>query len=230
MAKKKVPITINEAMEILVDMSAEPFSANFSKEQLYKNTANKGLIGCLLEEAIGLEHNSETLDFIDGELKTQGLTAKGTPKETLSITMLNQEFDNYIIKDFNPRNCHAYKKLQTFIYCGYDVSSNARENWKIKKLYLISENNPIFAEFYKQFQEDLKNIASKMREIAFSKDQKIETINGKFFQLRTKGQGHGKGAIKSKLANRQVSDSSYAFYMTTDGIKYLMEVAENYAC
>lgn len=229
MAKKKVAITIDNAMETLIYMSADPFSANFSKEQLYKNTANKGLIGCLLEDAVGLERSSETLDFVDGELKSQGLTAKGMPKETLNITMINQEFDNYIIESFNPRNCHAYKKLQTFIYCGYEASTSARENWRIKKLYLISENDPIFAEFYKQFREDLKHIASKMREIAFSEDKKLETISGKFFQLRTKGQGHGKGAIKSKLANRQVSDSSYAFYMTIDGIKYLMEVAENYA-
>ena len=61
---------LEEAKMILNRISGIPFGELFSLEDINSIERNKGRAGQLLELALGLNLSSRTIDFEDGELKT----------------------------------------------------------------------------------------------------------------------------------------------------------------
>ena len=62
---------LKKARAILKKVAGKEFSQIFTPQQLNQisnNTTNKGVVGQVLELSLGLTNNSNTLDFVDGEL------------------------------------------------------------------------------------------------------------------------------------------------------------------
>lgn len=71
-------------------------SANEIENAMMK--INKGKTGQLLELTIGLNLSNTTLDFEDGELKTNKCSRSGKPLETMFITQIASIIDDLLSK------------------------------------------------------------------------------------------------------------------------------------
>ena len=82
-------------------------------------TSNKGKPGQYLEHLTGIPTSSECLDCLDGEVKAFPLkklkNGKFTPKETIAVTMINNE--HLKSADFDSSRCS--KKIAKILYVPY---------------------------------------------------------------------------------------------------------------
>jgi len=76
---------------------------------------NKGRTGQLLELTIGLNLSNTTLDFEDGELKTNKCDRFGKPLETMFITQTASIIDELLSKK-NFQDTKVYQKLRRLLY------------------------------------------------------------------------------------------------------------------
>ena len=74
---------LEDAYIHLSSLEKIPFSKLFTPNELTNIKINKGKTGQLLELALGLHLSNTTLDFEDGELKTNKCDMSGNPKETI---------------------------------------------------------------------------------------------------------------------------------------------------
>ena len=103
-AKEKLEPLINRKLGDLVD-----------EEQMEGIIRAKGRTGQLLEILIGNKNSPRTLDFTDGELKTNKCDRYGKPLETMFITQINSIIDDLISKkDFY--RTHLYEKISNLLY------------------------------------------------------------------------------------------------------------------
>jgi len=159
--------------------------------------ANKGCTGILMETLAGIPQTSNTLDCIDGEVKSFPLkTARDgslVPKETVAVTMVQP--DSLLTVPFISSN--VYKKLAHTLYLpllrnGENVSIHAIV------LHTIEPGSPLF----QQLEADYNSIVSAYRDT----QSLVGTSHlGKYLQTRTKGAGHG--------------STSRAFYLRTNFLK-----------
>lgn len=155
------------------------------------DSVNKGHVGLLIEEIIGLPHSSNHLDFNDGELKVFPVykikpTRARSPaifkdpalesyraKETIAITMFS-------------RDERVLQKLKRVIFLPYYRDTDREiEIFRPWVFNLDTAGSDIRKQIEIDYQT-IKNI------------DKLHTTNGKYIQIRTKG---GKGS------------KSYAWYM-----------------
>lgn len=76
---------------------------------------NKGKTGQLLELTIGLSLSNTTLDFEDGELKTNKCDHTGKPLETMFITQTSSIIDE-LLSNRKFKDTKLYKKIQRLLY------------------------------------------------------------------------------------------------------------------
>ena len=76
-------MTINEAKNKINELINVPFKNYLSPEDYNNIIKNKGRTGQILELTIGLLLSNRTLDFVDGELKTNKCDHTGKPLETM---------------------------------------------------------------------------------------------------------------------------------------------------
>jgi DNA mismatch repair protein MutH len=79
---------LHEALPILEQACGIRFGVLFAGHPEDLRT-NKGNVGQLLLKCIGLNLDSNLLDFEDGELKTNKAHASGYPAETMFITLVS---------------------------------------------------------------------------------------------------------------------------------------------
>ena len=222
-------MTLNEAMKILEKIPNVPIKQLFPEEELLDIKINKGKIGQLVEKiTLKLKLSSNHLDFSNGELKTNKCKANGSPAETLAICMASSIIDELNDINLNPINNYVMEKINNWIYMGINkANTNDPTTWSFFKPIHVSRNNPKFNNWYKKLDEDFYFIRQHLYNCCNSNKMISSTTSvGKYIQIRTKGAGHGKGAIFSKRYNRYVSDKSYGIYLTLDGIKALQKIGE----
>lgn len=106
-----------EAQTRISKLANIPFKEYLSKEQVQDAMMriNKGKTGQLLELTIGLKLSNTTLDFEDGELKTNKCNRMGKPLETMFITQTASMIDELLAKR-KFQKTKLYKKLQRILY------------------------------------------------------------------------------------------------------------------
>lgn len=136
--------------------------------------------------------------------------------------MLKEVFDEIITSD-DLTTTYPMKKIENWLYVPIDKTKEKYE-WYFKFPVHISRTNPKWANWYKELDANFKDLVTELKN-SCDNGEKVHTITKNYIQIRTKGEGHGKGRMFSNYYNRYVSDVSYAIYLTLNGIKALLKIA-----
>ena len=134
---------LEEALPVLWDCIGISFGDLFSNLQKDLIT-NKGNVGQLLLLKIGLKLDSNLIDFEDGELKTNKSDPHGLPRETMFITQISQQIDNYVTSPpLTFRETNIYKKIRNLVFLPVCKDSKNQEDWFFTALRHINlDKNP----------------------------------------------------------------------------------------
>lgn len=205
---------LHEAHNRLLRLSEVPFSKIFSEKDLESIVRNKGKTGQLLELALGMHLSSSTLDFEDGELKTNKCDSSGMPLETVFITQISSIIDDLLTeKPFE--DTHLYEKIHNILYVPV-CKVGSPQNWMFLPSIHIDLERPEFAPLIWQWETDYYSICRQLRKhIESSPDGFIHTSNGRHIQVRSKDAKDASGRyhpIYSTVYGRYVSNKNHAFY------------------
>lgn len=183
---------------------------------------NKGCTGQLLELTIGLNLSNTTLDFEDGELKTNKCDRFGKPLETMFITQTASIIDELLSKK-NFQDTKVYQKLRRLLYVPISKDGNP-EDWMYLTPIQVDLSLPKYAALAQQLEADYYNICSQMiQQLSESATATLHTVSGEFIQVRTKD-SKPYHPIYSDLYRRQISDKNRAFYFKKEFMKYITEL------
>jgi len=147
---------------------------------------NKNWKGLTLERLAGISNNNTRApNGLDFELKSTAfykVKDRWTPKETFTITMINQQdlIDESFFKS------HCWEKLKSLIYCAvswHGRNSEKSELLKVQSFDFIDDQNLI-----SEIEADYEFIRAKLINHGFNA---LTARDGKWIQARTKGAGHG---------------------------------------
>lgn len=213
---------LEEAKLKLDNLVGKDFKEIFTEDELKDIIRNKGKSGQLLEIALGLKNTSTTLDFEDGELKTNKCNLDSKPLETIFITQITSIIDD-LIANKNFYETHLYKKLKNILYVPVAKEGNP-EKWQFLQPIHIQLDSPIFESIKKQLEDDYYSICKQLvTHIETSKDGYIHTSNGKLIQIRSKD-SKPYHPIYSKTYDRYISNKNHAFYFKKDFVAAIKEV------
>lgn len=213
---------LEDAKSKLDNLVGKDFKEIFTENELKDIIKNKGKSGQLLEIALGLKNTSATLDFEDGELKTNKCNLDSKPLETIFITQITSIIDD-LITEKNFYETHLYKKLKNILYVPVAKEGNP-EKWQFLQPIHIQLDNPIFKSIKKQLEEDYYSICKQLvTHIETSKDGYIHTSNGKLIQIRSKD-SKPYHPIYSKTYERYISNKNHAFYFKKDFVAEIKKV------
>lgn len=211
---------LQEAKVLLNDLRGKKFREIFREEQLQDIIKNKGKSGQIIELAIGLKNTNVTLDFEDGELKTNKCDCNGKPLETMFITQVNSMMDE-LLTGLKFEDSKLYKKISNLLYVPISKDGEPGE-WFILNVIQINLKEDKHKELLKQLESDYYSICGQLKEhIETSKDGFIHTSNGKFIQIRSKDSKPYR-PIYSTTYGKEVSNKNHAFYFKKDFMKYLL--------
>ena len=197
---------LEDALKKLVALEGE-LIGNIGSPDL----VNKGIVGQIIEKAIGLDLSSDLLDFEDGELKSNKFL-KGKPAETLAVTQVVHILPEIEAEIAWP-NSKVLKKISSFIFLPVHKDSPDPHNWKIGRAVHFSKK--IHQKQYLKLAEDYEMISSSIRQILENHGE-LHTINGsnEFLQLRTKDAKDASGNYHPvKYKGATLSNKNYAFYL-----------------
>lgn len=214
-----------EAYQKINQFANIPFKEYLSQSQLEDKMLkyNKGKTGQLLEKTIGLNLSNTTLDFEDGELKTNKCDKTGKPLETIFITQISSFVDELLSKQ-NFQNTKLYKKIKNILYVPISKDGPTSE-WMYLTPIHIDLSLSKYAELFKILEEDYNNICEELIS-QLSKSDTLHTASGRFIQIRTKD-SKPYSSIYSELYDRIISDKNRAFYFKKDFVKYIKSI-ENF--
>lgn len=205
---------LEEAKVKLDNLVGKNFKDIFTENELKDIIKNKGKSGQLLELALGLKNTSTTLDFEDGELKTNKCNLESKPLETIFITQITSIIDD-LINEKNFYETHLYKKFKNMLYVPV-AKEGSPENWQFLKPIHVQLDTPMFESIKKQLEEDYYSICKQLvGHIETSEDGYIHTSNGKLIQIRSKD-SKPYHPIYSKTYNKHISNKNHAFYFKKD--------------
>lgn len=209
-----------EGEEKLKPYIGKEFGTFLDNETLYNLKVNKGRVGQILELLIGLENTSASLDFEDGELKTNKCDINGNPKETMFITQISKKIDE-ILNNCPFDETHLYHKIKNMLYV--PVCKDGDESqWKFLYVEHINLEYEEYKNIYKQLEDDYYEIVRQLnKHIKSSEDGFIHTSNGKFIQVRSKD-SKPYNPIYSNKYGRNISNKNHAFYFKKDFMKYIL--------
>lgn len=210
---------LNEAKNKIDELINVPFKNYLSLEHYNDIVKNKGKTGQILELTIGLPLSNRTLDFIDGELKTNKCDHTGKPLETMFITQTASIIDDLLdLESF--KTSKLYKKLSHLLYVPINKDGSP-DKWMYLPSIEVDLSKPKYAELAGQLEEDYYHICNEMnKQLSSSGTAMLHTVNGKFIQIRTKD-SKPYTPIYSKKYGRIVSDKNRAFYFKKNFIYYI---------
>lgn len=183
---------------------------------------NKGRTGQLLELTIGLNLSNTTLDFEDGELKTNKCDRSGNPLETMFITQTSSMMDEILsVKDF----CQTklYTKLQHLLYVPIS-KEGPQSDWMFLPCVEVDLSNPLYEELFHQLENDYYSICNQFNQmLQSSPTAMLHTASGQFTQIRTKD-SKPYHPIYSNIYHRNISDKNRAFYFKKEFMKYIVSI------
>lgn len=163
-------ITLEAALALLIELvNTNPIIT------VPSDSRNKGIVGHLVETALGLCHTSDCLDFTNGELKAFPLKVlqNGTikPKETVAITMVTTPSLEL------PFNEHRVaKKIQRVLFLPY-LRTGDSATLKMPFIFEFASNSKAA-----QLESDYNQIVK-----SFNETGRFQSSVGKYLQTRTKG-------------------------------------------
>jgi DNA mismatch repair protein MutH len=208
-----------DAYEKINKFANIPFEKFLSPSQLEDKMLkyNKGKTGQLLEKTIGLNLSNTTLDFEDGELKTNKCDKTGKPLETIFITQISSFIDELLSKqDF--QSTKLYKKIKNILYVPIS-KDGPTSKWMYLTPIHIDLSLPKYEKLSKILEKDYNDICNELV-CQLSTSDSLHTANGRFIQIRTKD-SKPYNPIYSKLYKKEISDKNRAFYFKKDFIKYI---------
>ena len=198
-----------------------PFKEYLSKEQVKDAMMkiNKGKTGQLLELTIGLNLSNTTLDFEDGELKTNKCDKTGNPLETMFITQIASTIDELLSMN-SFQDSKLYKKIKHMLYVPIS-KEGAPEDWMFLAPIHVDLSLPKYFELFKQLESDYYSICEQLNhQLSVSDNATLHTVNGEFIQIRTKD-SKPYHPIYSEIYGRTISNKNRAFYFKKEFMKYI---------
>ena len=210
-----------EAQTRIEKLAHIPFKEYLSPAQVQDAMMiiNKGRTGQLLELTIGLNLSNTTLDFEDGELKTNKCDRTGKPLETMFITQTASIIDELLSKR-RFQETKLYEKFQRLLYVPISKEGSPAE-WMYLSPIQVDLSLPKYASLAAQLEADYYNICEQLNEqLSASNRSTLHTANGEFIQIRTKD-SKPYHPIYSNIYNREISDKNRAFYLKKEFMKYI---------
>lgn len=212
-----------EAYKKIEQLAYIPFKEYLSEENYNSIIVNKGKTGQILELAIGLQLSNTTLDFEDGELKTNKCNKTGKPLETMFITQISSIIDELLNAKLPFQESKLYKKIQRLLYVPINKDGKPYE-WMFLHPIQIDLSLPKYQELFKQLRTDYCDICNKLNDqLCLSDIATLHTVSGKFIQIRTKD-SIPYHPIFSTTYNRIVSDKNRAFYFKKEFMEYIISL------
>ncbi len=217
---------LEKAKGLLVPFVGVPFGKLFKPNELMDLKTDKGIVGKLLERAIGLSHSSATLDFEDGELKTNKCCPDGRPRETMFITQVSSVIDDILgMQPF--LQTPLFKKCQNLLYLPV-CKDGVTADWMFLPPIHVDLRTPARAGIRKQLEKDYRSIAEQLAShIENSADGFIHTSNGELIQVRSKD-AMPYSPIYSGKYGRYVSNKNHAFYFRKEFMIGLQSQSSDY--
>lgn len=216
-----------EAKREIEKLANIPFKEYLSSAQIQDAMMkiNKGKTGQLLELTIGLGLSNTTLDFEDGELKTNKCNRAGQPLETMFITQISSIIDELLTKQ-KFQNTKLYQKIKRLLYVPISKDGNPSE-WMYLPPIQVDLSLPKYAALAGQLEEDYYSICEQLnQQLSLSNRATIHTVNGKFIQIRTKD-SQPYHSIYSNIYDRIISDKNRAFYFKKEFMQYIISLEKN---
>lgn len=210
-----------EAQSRIEKLANIPFKEYLSPEQIQDAMMkiNKGKTGQLLELTIGLNLSNTTLDFEDGELKTNKCDRYGKPLETMFITQTASIIDDLLSKRAF-QDTKLYEKLKRLLYVPISKDGSPAD-WMYLSPVQVDLSLPKYASLAEQLEYDYYSICEQLnQQLSESDTATLHTANGKFIQIRTKD-SKPYHPIYSNIYGREISDKNRAFYFKKDFMKYI---------
>jgi len=217
---------LDEAIPLLRRFVFVPFGQILTPAELADLKTDKGIVGKLLEKAVGLSATNVTLDFDDGELKTNKCRADGAPRETIFITQISGTIDSILDEQPFEQSILCLKTRHMLIVPV--VKEGATRDWRFLPFLHVDLRAAEFAEVAQQIRSDYYSIARQLRaHIEHGPDGHIHTSNGLYIQVRSKD-GRPYHPIFSHRYGRFVSTKNYAFYFRKEFMRYLQARSPGY--
>ncbi len=203
-----------------------PFKNYLSPDQIQDAMMkiNKGKTGQLLELTIGLNLSNTTLDFEDGELKTNKCDRTGKPLETMFITQIASIIDELLSKR-KFQHTKLYNKLQRLLYVPISKDGNP-EDWMYLAPIQMDLSLPKYHILSQQLEADYYNICDQLKQqLSESNRATLHTASGEFIQIRTKD-AKPYHPIYSVTYGREISNKNRAFYFKKELMKYIASLED----
>ncbi|MDX2110735.1 MAG: DNA mismatch repair protein MutH [Verrucomicrobiota bacterium] len=203
---------VEVAIPLLQQVCNVPFRNLFIRHPEDLRT-NKGNVGQLLLNHIGLTLDNSLCDFEDGELKTNKALPCGEPCETMFITQISRIIDSMITAPPKPfAESNLYNKIRNLIYLPVVKDSIDVGDWYfVKVIHLEAKPD---STLYKLLEEDYYSICKGLQmHIENSRDGFIHTTNGTnlYLQIRSKDSKPYR-PVYSTTYGKSVSNKNHAFY------------------
>ena len=215
---------LEEANNRLNRLTGIRFGQLFSPEDMRMIIVNKGRTGQLLEISLGMHLSSTTLDFEDGELKTNKCDRYGNPKETVFITQISSVIDE-LIEERPFETTHLYKKIKNILYVPV-CKDGSPENWMFLPCIHIDLETSKFSALRDIWRNDYYHICKLLKhKIETSPDGFIHTANGTHIQVRSKD-SKPYHPIYSNVYGRYVSNKNHAFYFRKEFVYDIRKICQ----
>lgn len=213
-----------EAKRKIDELANKPFKDYLTESQYENIIKNKGKTGQILELTVGLPLSNTTLDFEDGELKTNKCDCHGNPKETMFITQIASMADELLErKPF--KQTKLYKKLRNLLYVPIS-KDGVPSQWMYLPCIQVDLSRQLYQELALQLEKDYYTICDTMNaQLSVSPKATLHTVSGKFIQIRTKD-SKPYHPIYSQKYQREISDKNRAFYFKKEFMKYIVLLKE----
>lgn len=215
-----------EAQKRIEKLAYIPFKEYLSPAQVQDAMMiiNKGKTGQLLELTIGLNLSNTTLDFEDGELKTNKCDRTGKPLETMFITQTASIIDDLLSKR-RFQDTKLYQKFQRLLYVPISKDGSPAD-WMYLTPIQVDLSLPKYYELAQQLEEDYYNICEQLnQQLSESNRATLHTVSGEFIQIRTKD-SKPYHPIYSNVYGREISDKNRAFYFKKEFMKYITSLED----
>ncbi len=214
-----------EAKRHVEKLANVPFEKYLSPFQYENIVVNKGKTGQLLEVTIGLPLSNSTLDFEDGELKTNKCDHLGNPLETMCITQIASMIDE-ILERKPFRKTRLFNKIQNILYVPISKDGDSSK-WRYLSPIQVDLSQSLYNDLVAQLEKDYYTISDKMNaQLSVLSTATLHTAGGQFIQVRTKD-SKPYTPIYSQKYGRYISDKNRAFYFKREFMKYIVQLNKN---
>lgn len=212
-----------EAQKQIEKLAYIPFSKYLSPSQVQDAMMkiNKGRTGQLLELTIGLNLSNTTLDFEDGELKTNKCDKTGKPLETMFITQTASIIDELLSKR-TFEDTKLYQKIKRLLYVPISKDGSPAD-WMYLQPIQVDLSIPKYAGLATKLEADYYSICDQFNTQLKSSRTTLHTASGEFIQIRTKD-SKPYHPIFSNIYGREISDKNRAFYFKKEFMKYIVSL------